>query len=219
MRIHGHPWNDGRAPAGVFEQVERAALKALPERRPELVLWHRAKLHRDCHVVFRGAMYSAPWTPVGKQLWCTGRGARAWGTLACSSDERRAPRYGYPYRAVISFDTELPRSTPCPAPRPPPEPSQLGDCKRRVETCHATVYQSASEVICPARSRRSSLLFPIPMREEDDSQARTALHILLARRDRLLVESARGARFEEEQARLLAAEKSCNLPTPRSTSP
>jgi transposase len=65
-RIHG---TTGERPIDVFEQLERAALLPLPIRRPEFVVWHQAKLHRDCHVVFRGAMYSAPWTLVGKMLW------------------------------------------------------------------------------------------------------------------------------------------------------
>jgi hypothetical protein len=53
-------------------------------RRPDLVVWHRAKLHRDCHVVFRGAMYSAPWTLVSKQLWV--RADRSSVQLFCDDD-------------------------------------------------------------------------------------------------------------------------------------
>jgi len=97
LRIHG---TTGERPLQVFEQVERAALKALPARRPELVVWHRSKLHRDCHVVFRGAMYSAPWTLVGKQLWV--RADRGSVQLFCDDDRvathepttpcRRAPK-------------------------------------------------------------------------------------------------------------------------------
>jgi transposase len=66
QRIHG---TTHEKPHAVFELFERVALKPLPERRPELVVWHQAKLHRDSHVVFRGAMYSAPWRLVGKKLW------------------------------------------------------------------------------------------------------------------------------------------------------
>lgn len=66
QRIHG---TTRERPLAVFELFERAALKPLPERRPELVIWHQAKLHRDSHIVFRGAMYSAPWRLVGKKLW------------------------------------------------------------------------------------------------------------------------------------------------------
>jgi len=65
-RIHG---TTRERPLAVFELAERAALKTLPARRPDLAIWHQAKLHRDSHVVFRGAMYSAPWRLVGKLLW------------------------------------------------------------------------------------------------------------------------------------------------------
>ena len=81
MRIHG---TTGERPLEVFEQVERLALTALPTRRPDLVVWHRAKLHRDCHVVFRGAMYSAPWTLVGKLLWV--RADRSAVQIFCEDD-------------------------------------------------------------------------------------------------------------------------------------
>lgn len=66
QRIHG---TTQERPLAVFELVEAAALKALPDRRPDIVIWHQAKLHRDSHVVFRDAMYSAPWRLIGKQLW------------------------------------------------------------------------------------------------------------------------------------------------------
>lgn len=81
QRIHG---TTGQRPLDTFEQVERATLLALPARRPELVVWHRAKLHRDCHVVFRAAMYSAPWTLVGKTLWV--RADRSTVQIYCDDD-------------------------------------------------------------------------------------------------------------------------------------
>jgi transposase len=85
QRIHG---TIGERPLVVFEQLERAALRPLPARRPELVVWHRAKLHRDCHVVFRGAMYSAPWTLVGQKLWV--RADRSSVQIFCGEDDRVA---------------------------------------------------------------------------------------------------------------------------------
>lgn len=66
QRIHG---TTRERPLAMFELAERPVLKALPARRPDFVIWHQAKLHRDSHVVFRGAMYSAPWRLVGKQVW------------------------------------------------------------------------------------------------------------------------------------------------------
>ncbi|MCB0867052.1 MAG: IS21 family transposase [Solirubrobacterales bacterium] len=65
QRRHG---TTGRRPAEVFAQAEKPLLSALPRERMELVAWQRAKLHRDCHAVFRGEFYSAPWHLVGKQL-------------------------------------------------------------------------------------------------------------------------------------------------------
>jgi transposase len=65
-RIHG---TTRERPLEVFDLFERAALKSLPERRPAFVIWHQALLHRDSHLVFRGAMYSAPWRLIGKKLW------------------------------------------------------------------------------------------------------------------------------------------------------
>lgn len=65
-RIHG---TTRERPLTVFETIERATLLPLPARRPEFVVWHQAQVHRDFHVVFRGAMYSAPWRLVGKKLW------------------------------------------------------------------------------------------------------------------------------------------------------
>jgi len=109
QRVHG---TTRQRPFMVFETIERAALKPLPERRPELVIWHQAKLHRDCHVVFRGAMYSAPWRLIGKQLWV--RAERCCVQLFCDdtrvaiheiqkpgkrrTDERHLPEHRSDYR-------------------------------------------------------------------------------------------------------------------------
>ena len=81
QRIHG---TTHRRPLDLFELHESSALLPLPARRPELVVWHQAKLHRDCHAVFRAAMYSAPWTLVGKMLWV--RADRSTVQLFCDDD-------------------------------------------------------------------------------------------------------------------------------------
>jgi len=65
QRRHG---TTRQRPAEVFQQEERSLLAPLPRERMELVAWQRAKVHRDCHVVFRGEFYSTPWHLVGKQL-------------------------------------------------------------------------------------------------------------------------------------------------------
>ena len=70
MRIHG---TTKEQPRRRFEEVEKACLKPLPETPYDLAIWKKAKLHRDCHVVFEGSYYSAPFRLVGQQLWvCAG---------------------------------------------------------------------------------------------------------------------------------------------------
>ena len=68
-RVHG---TTKQLPLEVFEQVERAALQPLPATAWEPVEWKQAKLHPDCHVVFAGAYYSAPYRLVGQRLWVRG---------------------------------------------------------------------------------------------------------------------------------------------------
>jgi transposase len=66
LRIHG---TIQRRPIEVFRYTEAAALLPLPSERPDFVVWHEAQVHRDCHVVFRKALYSVPWRLVGKKVW------------------------------------------------------------------------------------------------------------------------------------------------------
>ena len=65
-RVHG---TIKRVPLEVFDQLERPALQPLPPTPWDLVEWKRAKLHADCHVVFAGAYYSAPYRLIGERLW------------------------------------------------------------------------------------------------------------------------------------------------------
>jgi transposase len=81
MRIHG---TTGERPIEVFTQSEHSVLLPLPARRPDFVVWQRAKIHRDSHVAFRGAMYSAPWNLVGKEVWV--RADRSTLQLFCDDD-------------------------------------------------------------------------------------------------------------------------------------
>jgi len=69
-RKHG---TTSRLPIELFEEEERAALKALPRTRYEIVIWKKATLHRDSHVQIDGAFYSAPWRFLHRELWvrCT----------------------------------------------------------------------------------------------------------------------------------------------------
>ena len=70
MRIHG---TTKEQPRRRFEEVEKERLKPLPEAPYDLAIWKKAKLHRDCHIVFEGSYYSAPFRLVGQTLWvCAG---------------------------------------------------------------------------------------------------------------------------------------------------
>jgi len=63
-RIHG---TTREAPLARFEQ-EREHLQPLPDTAYDRGEWKLLKLHRDCHVVFDGAYYSAPFTHIGQQV-------------------------------------------------------------------------------------------------------------------------------------------------------
>lgn len=65
VRRHG---TTGEAPLARFE-LERALLLPLPAIAPDLGVWSQATLHRDCHVQFERAFYSAPWRLIGQRLW------------------------------------------------------------------------------------------------------------------------------------------------------
>ena len=53
----------------VLFALERPLMKALPAVAPDLGSWHRATVHRDCHVQFDRAFYSVPFALAGKTLW------------------------------------------------------------------------------------------------------------------------------------------------------
>lgn len=55
-----------------FTTVEQAALQPLPAEPFEAVTWKQVKLHRDCHVTFENAYYSAPHRLIGDVLWVRG---------------------------------------------------------------------------------------------------------------------------------------------------
>ena len=72
-RTHG---TTHRQPLVVFGDEERLALLPLPSTPLELVLWKEATLHRDSHVIYEKAYYSAPWRLIGKK-----HDGRAWRRL------------------------------------------------------------------------------------------------------------------------------------------
>ena len=65
VRVHGTT----REQPLVLFAIEQPLLRRLPAVAPDLGTWHRAVLHRDCHVQHDKALYSAPFTLVGKTLW------------------------------------------------------------------------------------------------------------------------------------------------------
>ena len=65
-RIHG---TTKARPLTRFAEVERSFLTPLPDKAPELVVWHRVRLHGDCHVHFEKCRYSAPFKLVRANLW------------------------------------------------------------------------------------------------------------------------------------------------------
>lgn len=64
-RIHG---TTKEQPLLRFQKIEQAALRPLPTTAYDLAVWKVAKLHRDCHVVFEHAYYSAPYRLVEQSL-------------------------------------------------------------------------------------------------------------------------------------------------------
>jgi hypothetical protein len=53
----------------VLFALERPLMKALPAVAPDLGTWHSVTVHRDCHVQFDRAFYSAPFSLASKTLW------------------------------------------------------------------------------------------------------------------------------------------------------
>jgi hypothetical protein len=66
LRIHG---TTHQVPLTRFAQTEQHALWPLPRTAYDPAIWKHVKLHRDGHVVFEKAFYSAPCRFVGQTLW------------------------------------------------------------------------------------------------------------------------------------------------------
>jgi transposase len=65
QRIHG---TTKEQPLKRFEAKEQAALQPLPATPYDLAVWKVVKLHRDSHITFDHAYYSAPFRLVGQPL-------------------------------------------------------------------------------------------------------------------------------------------------------
>ena len=66
LRVHG---TTRELPLSRFEATERAALLPLPTTAYDPAEWKHCLLHRDGHVTFARAYYSAPFRYVGQTLW------------------------------------------------------------------------------------------------------------------------------------------------------
>jgi transposase len=66
LRVHG---TTHQVPLTRFAQTEQHALLPLPRTAYDPAVWKQVKLHRDGHVVFEKAFYSAPCRFVGQTLW------------------------------------------------------------------------------------------------------------------------------------------------------
>jgi hypothetical protein len=102
QRVHGAT---GRRPLEVFAAEERAALRPLPPRPYEPVLWHQALVHPDGQIAFERRVYPVPWRLIGERLWVRATPT----TLAIYQDEARVAthRRGVPVPPEI-VDQYLP---------------------------------------------------------------------------------------------------------------
>ena len=66
LREHGSTF---KKPIEEFNATEKASLKPLPERLPEIAVWQKVSLYRDCHVRYHYCHYSAPFDLYKKPLW------------------------------------------------------------------------------------------------------------------------------------------------------
>jgi len=65
QRLHG---TTKRQPLVCFQEIEQGCLQPLPSQSYDVGVWKLLKLHRDCHVVFEGSYYSAPFAYIGQRL-------------------------------------------------------------------------------------------------------------------------------------------------------
>jgi len=65
-RIHGSTFEK---PVQQFNDIEQSKLKALPTTPPEIAVWNKAKLYKNCHIRHAKCYYSAPYKLYDKELW------------------------------------------------------------------------------------------------------------------------------------------------------
>lgn len=119
VRIHG---TTRKQPLPRFLSGEQSALRPLPPTAYERVTWKRVKLHRDCHVTFDNAYYSAPASLIGEVLWVRADAQRvelwhnntrvALHTRAAEAGVRTSEREHLPEHKRAAFDALHGRGVP-----------------------------------------------------------------------------------------------------------
>lgn len=119
MRIHG---TTRKQPLPRFLSSEQSTLRGLPPTPYERVTWKRVKLHRDCHITFDNAYYSAPASLIGEILWVRASAQRvelwhnntrvALHTRATDTGVRSSQREHLPEHKRAAFDALHGRGVP-----------------------------------------------------------------------------------------------------------
>jgi len=65
-RVHGSVFEK---PLSRFMEIEKFLLKPLPATAPEIAIWRKVNLYRNCHILFHKCFYSSPHTLYGQELW------------------------------------------------------------------------------------------------------------------------------------------------------
>lgn len=96
-RIHG---TTRERPIDLFEREEKQALKELPPVRFEIVIWKKATVHPDSHVVYEKRLYSVPFRLKGESVFVRVKGSSI---TIYFNDERVATHSisGKGYRSTI----------------------------------------------------------------------------------------------------------------------
>lgn len=66
IRKHGSTF---KRPIEEFNTIEKTKLNPLPTVLPEIAVWERVTLSRDCHIRYRYCSYSAPFDLYQEELW------------------------------------------------------------------------------------------------------------------------------------------------------
>ena len=103
QRVHGTTHN---RPLDVFQMEERAELMPLPAKPYTPVVWKRAKVHDDCHVILDRRLYSVPWRLTRQQVWL--RATPSAVTIYSVDDERVADHSRRGSSARSTVDSHLP---------------------------------------------------------------------------------------------------------------